>query len=70
MLVYIIIEFDIFNYKKDIESVFFSQKKYKGGFLSYTDCSIIVQARIQKAKQIITFDKAFDQFSDEFEILS
>lgn len=52
----------------DIMHVFLSQKKYKGEFLSYADASLIVQARKQRIRTILTFDETFGQFNNEFDL--
>lgn len=52
----------------DIMHVFLSQKKYKGEFLSYADSSLIVQARKQRIRTILTFDETFGQFNNEFDL--
>lgn len=57
------------NFNEKIYQVFIGQKKYKGNFLSFTDCSLIAQARRQGIRTIITFDETFKQFSKEFKIM-
>ena len=54
---------------KAIYDVFSTQNKYKGGFLSYADCSLVVQARKQHIKTILTFDTTLKQYGDEFTIM-
>ena len=54
---------------EEVYKMFSSQQKYKGEFLSYVDCSLIVQARKQNIKTIFTFDTTLQQFSDEFDII-
>lgn len=39
--------------------VFKAQKKYKGEFFSFADCTLIAQAGRQKIKTILTFDQSF-----------
>lgn len=56
------------GWEPEIMNVFLQQKKYKG-YLSYMDCSLIVQARKQKIPTIFTFDQTFAQFKREFEIV-
>jgi len=50
-------------------TIFSTQNKYKGGFLSYADCSLVVQARKQHIKTILTFDTTLKQYGDEFTIM-
>lgn len=54
---------------KEISGLFLNQQKYKGEFLSFADCSVIIQARKQKIKTIFTFDSTFKQFGKEFKIV-
>lgn len=56
------------TYDKTIYEFLVSQIKYKG-FLSFIDCSLIIQARKQKINTIFTFDSAFKQFGKEFKIV-
>lgn len=53
----------------DIYSLFLNQQKYKSEFLSFADCSLIIQARKQKIKTIFTFDSTFKQFNRELRIM-
>ena len=57
------------NGEKAIRNIFLSQQKYKGEFLSFADCSLIVQARKQNISTIFTFDQTFAQFKREFDIV-
>ncbi len=58
---------NLFN--EEIDRLFLNQQKYKSEFLSFSDCSLIVQARKQKIKTIFTFDSTFKQFHREFRIM-
>lgn len=51
--------------QEEAYKIFKNQKKYKKGFLSFFDCTLIAQARKQKIKTILTFDKTFRQFKKE-----
>lgn len=53
----------------DIMNIFLYQQKYKSGFLSFADCTVIFQSRQENASTVLTFDKGFKQFESEFEIL-
>lgn len=55
--------------EEEIAHLLISQQKYKSEFLSFADCSLIVQARKQKIKIIFTFDATFKQFNREFKIM-
>lgn len=57
------------NWEAEIKELFLKQNKYKSGFLSYSDSSLIVQARKQNITKIFTFDETFKQFSDQFDII-
>ncbi len=57
------------EWEKDIYDLFINQSIFKGDFLSFSDCSLIVQARKQNIKTIFTFDRAFKQFAKEFKIV-
>ncbi|MDO8609945.1 MAG: PIN domain-containing protein [bacterium] len=57
-----------FSIEKEIVDMMLNQQKYKSEYLSFADCSLIVQARKQKIKTIFTFDKTFKQFEKEFDI--
>ena len=57
------------DWESNIFNLFMKQKKYRSGYLSYSDCSLIVQARKNKIKAICTFDEDLQQFSDEFDII-
>lgn len=52
-------------HQKETCLLFESQKKYRGEFLSFTDCTLIAQAKRQKIKTIFTFDETFRQFESE-----
>lgn len=56
-------------WEEEITDLFLNQKPFKSEFLSYADCSLIVQARRQNIGTICTFDETFGQFSKEFSIL-
>ena len=53
---------------REIVTLFRTQQKYRGEFLSYSDASLIVQARKQHIATILTFDATFDQFKGEFDL--
>ncbi len=57
------------KWEDEIIQCLIEQNKYKSEFMSFADCSLIVQARKQKIKTIFTFDQTFRQFRDEFEIV-
>lgn len=58
-----------YNLQKQIYEVFINQRKFRGEFLSFTDCSLLVQGRNKNLKTIFTFDSTFLQFSKEFKII-
>jgi len=57
------------QFDEHIYNLFIRQEKYRGEFLSFADCSIIIQARTQKIKTIFTFDSTFKQFAEELKIV-
>jgi len=57
------------EFDEEVCQVFINQKKYKGGFLSFADCSLVVQGRLQNIKTIFTLDKTLKQFGKEFDIV-
>lgn len=57
------------NFQKQIYQVFINQRKFRGEFLSFADCSLLIQGRNNNLKTIFTFDSTFLQFSKEFQIV-
>lgn len=57
------------DFDNEIYNLFITQIKYKGDFLSFADCSLIIQARVQEIQTIFTFDKTLKQFGKEFDIV-
>lgn len=57
------------NFQKQIYEAFINQRKFRGEFLSFVDCSLLIQSRKNNIKTIFTFDSTFLQFPKEFQII-